>query len=31
VGLLFAGAGNLSVASPIQPILSRFGVSVAGN
>jgi hypothetical protein len=31
VGLLFAGAGNLSVASPIQPILSRFGVFVAGN
>lgn len=31
VGLLFAGSGNLSVASPIQPILNRFGVSVAGN
>jgi hypothetical protein len=29
VGLLFAGADNLTVANPIKPILSRFGVSIA--
>jgi hypothetical protein len=30
VGLAFASGGNLSVANPIGPILSRFGVQVSG-
>ncbi len=31
VGLLFAASGNVSAASPIRPILNRFGVSISGN
>lgn len=31
VGLVFAGAGNLSAANPIGPILSRFGIQVTGD
>ena len=31
VGLVFAGAGNLTVANPIGPILSRFGIQIAGD
>jgi hypothetical protein len=31
VGLVFAGAGNLSAANPIGPILSRFGIEVTGD
>ncbi len=30
VGLLFAGNDTVTVASPIKPILSRFGVSISG-
>jgi hypothetical protein len=31
VGLIFAGAGNLSAANRISPILSRFNVKVSGD
>jgi hypothetical protein len=31
VALLFGGAGNTSVATPIAPILSRFGVAISGD
>lgn len=31
VGLIFAGAGTVSAVNPIGPILSRFGVQVAGD
>lgn len=31
VGLIFAGSGNVSAANPIGPILSRFGVNIAGD
>ncbi|MCL4720513.1 MAG: hypothetical protein KJ041_00870 [Gammaproteobacteria bacterium] len=30
VGLLFAGGGSVSAASPIGPILSRFAVNISG-
>jgi hypothetical protein len=29
VGLLFAGADNLTVANPIKPVLERFGATIA--
>jgi len=31
VGLLFAGADNVSAVSPIGPILQRFGVNISGD
>lgn len=31
VGLIFAGSGNVSAANPIEPILTRFAVQVAGD
>ena len=31
VGLVFAGAGNVSAVNPIGPILSRFGIQVSGD
>ena len=31
VGLLFAGAGNLTAVNPIGPILARFNVQIAGD
>ena len=30
VGLLFAGSSTITIANPINPILSRFGVTVDG-
>lgn len=31
VGLIFAGAGNVSAANPIGPILQRFGMQISGD
>ena len=31
VGLVFAGAGNISAANPMGPILQRFGVQISGD
>ncbi len=31
VGLLFAGSAFITVANPIGPVLSRFGVTIDGN
>jgi hypothetical protein len=31
VGLLFAGSSTVTVANPIGPVLSSFGVAVDGN
>ncbi|GAA3937800.1 hypothetical protein [Litoribacillus peritrichatus] len=31
VGLLFAGSSTITIASPIDPILTRFGVTVDGD
>ena len=30
VGLLFAGSSQITIASPIDPVLSRFGVTIDG-
>ena len=31
VGLIFAGAGPVSVANPIGPIMNRFGIGISGD